>query len=448
MVAAMKSSLPRPGLLEMARLGVRSVSHGHEVADELHRRHGDVVRFGAGRMMYVFLFGREANELVLGEGHDAFLWGPALQALAVIDGPSALVLSDGDDHKRRRRMVQPAFATRRVDAAVPVVVEEVDRVIDGLRVGETVDLYEAYRAAVRRIVTRVLFGDALGDRSDELGEALEPALHFLGRPPQLQVRGTPASIRARRARKAADVIVDAEVARRRASGDLGTDVLGMLLATELSDEELRDQVVSLIAAGYDTTSGAVAFAVLELLRTEGEWERVQAEVVDRLGDRAPTADDLRAMPYVSAAVNETLRLWPAPFSGRVTTEAITYAGHEIPAGSTIVFSPYVTQRSTEYWGDDADAFRPSRWLDGAEHLPYTYIPFGGAYRRCIGFFLALTELQTVVARLVQRTSLRLADPGRVERGTGIAAMRPEHGLRVVVESVDVRSGRESQSQDV
>jgi cytochrome P450 len=228
------------------------------------------------------------------------------------------------------------------------------------------------------------------------------------------------------------------VARRRASGDLGTDVLGMLLATELSDEELRDQVVSLIAAGYDTTSGAVAFTILELLRNQGEWERAREEVVAQLGDdgRPPTADDLRAMPYVAAVVNETLRLWPAPFSGRTTTEPLTFAGHDLPAGTPIVFSPYVTQRDPKLWGDDAAAFRPARWLE-AEPAPYTFIPFGGAYRKCIGFALALTELQTVAVRLLQRTTLRLADPAgaRAERGTGIAAMRPERGLRVVVESV-------------
>ena len=400
----------------------------------LQDRYGPVVRFGAGPMTYVFLFGREANELVLGERHSTFLWGDALRALEPVDGPTALVLSDGDEHKRRRRLVQPAFATRRIDAAVPIIVDEVDRVLDALRPGEEVDLYDRYRSAVRRIVTRVLFGDALGRRADELGEILEPALRFISRPPQLTYLGMPGSFAARRARRRADALVDEEIARRRASGDHGSDILGMLLATGLSDAELRDQVVSLIAAGYDTTSGAVAFAILELLRTPGEWERVRAEVIEHLGDRAPTADDLRAMPYVAAVVNETLRLWPAPFSGRTTTETFTYAGHEVRAGSTIVFSPFVTHRSSELWGDDAATFRPERWLE-TEPAPYTFIPFGGAYRRCIGFALALTEIQTVVARLVQRTTLRLAEPGRVDRGTGIAAMRPEHGLRVVVESV-------------
>jgi cytochrome P450 len=422
--------IPGPSLLALSRYGLRSVRHPGEVGVELRARYGDVVRFGPRPITYVMLFGLDANELVLGERNDAFLWGPALKTLEPVDGPTALVLTDGDEHKRRRRLVQPAFATRRIDAAVPIIVEEADRVIDELRVGDTVELYDRYRPAVRRIVTRVLFGDAPGTLADDLGAALEPALHFIGRPPQLTGRGMPGRRAADRARAAADDIVDREVARRRSTGEVGTDVLGTLLPTELSDAELRDQVVSLIAAGYDTTSGAVAFAALELLRNPADWERVAAEA----GAGAPGADALRAMPFGAAGVNETLRLWPAPVSGRVTTEPVTHRGHTIPAGSTIVFSPYVTQRDPEVWGEDAASFRPARWLE-AEPAPFSFIPFGGAYRKCIGFALALTEIQAVITRLVQRTTLRLVDPGVDERGTGIAAMRPEPGVRVIVEDV-------------
>jgi cytochrome P450 len=182
----------------------------------------------------------------------------------------------------------------------------------------------------------------------------------------------------------------------------------MLLHTDLNDAELRDQVVSLIAAGYDTTSAAVGWAVLELLRHPREWEAMETEISARLGPngRAPNADDLRAMPYGSAVVNETLRLWPpAPLSGRRATTAFDVAGYTIPAGSIVVFSPFVTGRSPDVWGDDADCFRPARWLKQREPQPFSFIPFGGAYRRCLGFALALTEIQVAVTRLVQRTRL-------------------------------------------
>jgi cytochrome P450 len=413
----------------LARDGAR---RPHEVSQRLHDRYGPVVRLGFWPVAYTYLFGREANELILSERPDEFTWREALRALEAVDGPTALVLSDGAEHKRRRRLVQPAFATRRIDAAVPIVVEEVDAAIDALPKGGGVDLYATYRKVVRRIVVRVLFGDGLTGQADRLGDVLEPAIRFVDRPPQLQARGMPGRGAARRARRQADAIVDAEMARRRASGDLGGDVLGVLLGTDLTDEERRDQVVSLIAAGYDTTSAAVAWTVLELLRAPGVWDEAKAEVDAHLGARPPEADDLRAMPYTAAVVNEALRLHPpAVLSGRRASSDFEFKGHTIAEGSIVIFSPSVTQRMPEHWGDDADRFRPERWLEG-DPAPFTFIPFGGAYRKCIGFALALTEVQVIVVRLLQRTSLRLAEPDRLVRGVGLSATRPEGGVEVVV----------------
>ena len=424
---------PGPSAWEMPRIARDGLRRPHEVSQQLHDRFGPVVRLGVWPWTYTYLFGREANELILSERPDEFTWREALRALEPVDGPTALVLSDGAEHKRRRRLVQPAFATRRIDAAVPIVVAEVDAAIDALPKKGPIDLYATYRAVVRRIVVRVLFGDGLAGQADLLGEVLEPAIRFVDRVPQFQGPGMPGRRAARRARARADTIVDAEMARRRSTGELGADVLGVLLATDLSDEERRDQVVSLIAAGYDTTSAAVAWAVLELLRTPGVWEEAKAEVDERLGDRVPEAEDLRAMPYTAAVVNEALRLHPpAVLSGRRASSSFEFAGHAIAEGSIVMFSPYVTQRMPEYWGDDAEEFRPQRWLEG-EPVPFTFIPFGGAYRKCIGFALAMTEIQVVVVRLLQRTALRLADPSRTVRGMGLSATRPEGGVEVVVD---------------
>lgn len=428
--------LPGPPMWALPAMALRGLRRPHELAVELHERFGDVVRLGSGPFAYVYLFGEEGNRLVLFERPDSFTWREAFRALEPVNGPTSLVLSDGDDHHRRRRLVQPAFATRRIDSAVPTIVAEVDRAIDALPVGRQVDLYVKYRQAVRRIVVRVLFGDALAGHADELGEVLEPAMRFVDRPPQFQLPGSLGWVAARRARRAADHIVDAEIARRRSSDHVGSDALGILLSSDLSDVELRDQVVSLIAAGYETTTAAVAWTALELLRSPGEWERCRNEVVAQLGDgtRSPTADDLREMPYVTAAVNETLRLWPpAVLSGRRSSEALNHAGYVIPAGATVLFSPFVTHRSTALWGEDADRFRPSRWLE-SEPSPSAFIPFGGPHRRCIGFALALTEIQVAVVRLVQRTSLTLVDAPQ-PRGIGLSALRPEHGVHVLVDAV-------------
>jgi cytochrome P450 len=139
------------------------------------------------------------------------------------------------------------------------------------------------------------------------------------------------------------------------------------------------------------------------------------------------------MPYVAALVNEALRLHPpGVLSGRRASSSFEYLGHTIAEGSIVIFSPYVTQRMPEHWGDDADEFRPERWLE-SEPAPFTFIPFGGAYRKCIGFALALTEVQVAVVRLLQRTTLHLADPNRVVRGEGLSSTRPDGGVEVVVD---------------
>ena len=233
-----------------------------------------------------------------------FEWGEAMQALVAVDGPTALVVSDGDDHRRRRRLVQPAFSIKRVDAHLGLVVTEVDRALAAWQPGAQLDASASLRDAVRRIVVRALFGEQLGADADRFGALLEPGLRYVQRMPQRRfehdLRVNPYA-RVQRSNRAADELVLAEVARRRAAGidaDAHPDTLTALLAgvdgEALSDAELLDQVRSLMAAGFDTTSGAASWLVLELGRNPEALAAVRAEVDAVLGDRAPTTDDLRA----------------------------------------------------------------------------------------------------------------------------------------------------------
>ena len=270
--AAGAARTARPG---PAPPGARHAISGPTLVD-MRRRFGPVVEVGTGPFRFVYLFGLEANEHVLGSNAANFEWAPAFRLLEVVDGPTALVMSDGPDHKRRRRLVQPAFSMKRIDAHLGVIVEEVDRALDGWTPGRRFRAYDQLRDAVRRIVLRSLFGDLLGDRADEVGELLEPALRYVQRSPftrfdrDLRVN---AYARARRGVRAADAVISAEVERRRAHGidaDEHPDVLSALLVgaddEKLTDAEVLDQVRSLIAAGYDTTSAAAAWVVHALGR--------------------------------------------------------------------------------------------------------------------------------------------------------------------------------------
>lgn len=408
---------------------------------EMHRRHGPVVDAGYGSSRMVLVFGAEANEHVLSTAAHTFEWGEAMQALVAVDGPTALVVSDGDDHRRRRRLVQPAFSIKRVDAHLGLVVNEVDRALAAWQPGARLDAGSSLREAVGRIVVRALFGEELGAEADRFGALLEPGLRYVQRMPQMRfehdLRVTPYA-RVQRSNRAADELVLAEVARRRAAGvdaDAHPDTLTALLVgvdgEALTDQELVDQVRSLMAAGFDTTSGAASWLVVELGRNPEALAAVRAEVDAVLGDRAPTIDDLRALPLALGAVQEVLRMWPpGPAAPRKAIAPSVLHGMLIPAGRLVLYSAYVTGRLPELW-PDPERFDPTRWAPGApEPKPYSFVPFGGSSRRCIGFALATLELQVMAVRLVQQVDWRLQRAS--VRPTGIATLTPKGGVPIEV----------------
>lgn len=441
----MRSALPRPGLLEHLRLATR-VDDLAWTLEHLYETYGPVADVGYRvPLRLVYLMGVEANRYILGEHPENFTWAEAFSMLEVVDGPTALVMSDGDAHRRRRRLVQPAFAVKRVDAHLDLAVREIDRTLDSWVPGRRLDAFGELRATVRRIVVRALFGDQLGELADRIGERLEPALRYVSRTPLSRIDVDLPFLpygRAVRARRAVDEIVLAEVDRRRRTGvdaEASPDTLSALLAAAdeadgsddpLTDPEICDQIRSLIAAGYDTTSSAAAWLVHALGANPAALHALRTQVRDTIGDRAPTVDDLRAMPLVDGVVRETLRLWsPAAFSGRRAVDDFELYGYTIPGGSMVLYSPYITHRLPEVWGDPL-VYRPERWAEG-EPEPFAFVPFGGGHRRCIGFALATLELHVLAVRLAQRVSWRLDNPG--VRGAGVANFAPKGGLPITVD---------------
>jgi cytochrome P450 len=446
---------------------------------DLYGRYGPVVEWGVGSLRYVYLFGREANEHILATDPDGFRWHDGFRVLVPVVGDTALVVTDGDQHARRRRLVQPAFGRRHIEGHVALMQQEIDRVIDGWMPGTVVDAYADLRLAVRRIVILALFGERLRARADELGELLQGALDFVNLPLHHQLVHIDQPFtrygRAMRARRRADEIVYAEIARRRvarASADsdgAGHDVLDLLLDAGvptstttvdprcppqqdqvrdaegargdggLSDTDLRDQVVSLVAAGYDTTSAAVGWAVHELVTRPDVWRTVATEVAEAVGSDPITPEILPRLAYLDGVVREVLRLHAAALVARRSLRDFEIGGRRIPAGRMVLYSPYVTHRLPELWPEPS-AFRPERWLPDApsyvEPAPFASVPFGGGYRRCIGFGLAKFEIKVAVVRLVQRTALEPLN--RHIAATGVAANAPAGGVPVRVN--EVRSG--------
>jgi cytochrome P450 len=416
----------------------------------LYRWRGPVINSGAGRRGYTYLLGPDANKFVFANA-DAFSWRETFQNLALVDGPTALIVSDGDDHRRRRSIVAPGLRHRQIQDYVQTMVAGIDAVIDRWRPGQRLDIYQQCRSAVRRSTAESLFGQRMAVHSEFLGEQLQPLLDLTHQLPQVvalqrRVRA-PGWRRAMAARKRIDELVDAQIARARAEPTPDDHLLTMLIngrgdeGYALSDNEIRDAVISLITAGYETTSGAMAWAIHTLLSLPGAWDTAAAEVHRVLGDRPPAAGDLDALTYLNGVVHETLRLYPpGVISARKVMRDLTFDGRRVPAGRLLIFSPYVTHRLAELWPQPTE-FRPARWDPGSpgyrKPAPHEFIPFGGGLHRCIGAVMATTEMTVMLARLVARTTLRL--PAQRIRAHHLAALSPRPGLAVdVVDSVPAK----------
>ncbi len=414
-----------------------------EVLLALYRRRGPVINTGLGRYGYTYLLGPAANKFVFANA-DAFSWRLTFQNLALVDGPTALIVSDGDDHRRRRSVVAPGLRHRQIRDYVHTMVSNIDAVIDGWRSGQQLDIYQQCRRAVRRSTAESLFGGRMAAHSDFLGEQLQPLLDLTHRLPQvLQVQrriNSPGWRRAMAARQRINDLVDAQITDARTAARPDDRMLTMLIngrgeeGYALSDNEIRDEIVSLITAGYETTSGAMAWAIHTLLSRPGAWD-LAAEEVDRvLGGRPPGAGDLDGLTYLNGVVHETLRLYPpGVISARRVMRDLRFDGHRIRAGRLLIFSPYVTHRLPELWPEPTE-FRPLRWDPGSpdyrKAAPHEFIPFSGGLHRCIGAAMATTEITVMLARLVARVTLRL--PAQRIRAGNVAALRPKPGLTVEV----------------
>lgn len=444
-------ALPRLTPIETARFLRASTRDPRQALLDLQREHGDVVQVAPAPRRIVGLFGTDANALILSEHPEWFEWGSAMQALVPVDGPTALVVTDGAPHDRRRRMVQPGFHRRRIDGYVALMRDEADRTIDELGRTSEIEAYAVFRRTIRRTVVLALFGRELQQRADEFGDLLEPAFDFVNRPPQRQVKlPWPGSgyRRALAARAAADRVIDAEIDRRAAAGvdadGDGDDVLTELLAARdedgvgLTRAELRDQIVSLIAAGYDTTSAGLAWALDRVLREPGVLTGLRAELDAVVGDAPLTYEHLRSLRYLHGVVQETMRLDPpGVVAPRTVLRDFEVRGHRIPAGTMVLYSAFLTGRDPRVWRDP-DAFRPGRWIDGhpdrEDPGPAASVAFGGGPRRCLGLVLATTELSVLLAEFVRRVDAELVDPAP-PTGTGIASVWPRGGVRMRIRSV-------------
>lgn len=442
--------LPRPPWREQPGHLRRIFQTPHVVLDDLSERYGPVCGLGAGPVRMAIVGDPAALRELFAMPNSSFRWNHKFNVLGFVVGQQSMIVSDGDDHRRRRSSVQSAFSRRRLNGWIPMIVEQtdsaIDRLIESTEPGTVVDMYPVGRALVLRIVVRSLFGERMSRRCDEIGDLFQRPQDYLESPAIRQLphpfpRTARARVRADRA--ALDAIIDAEIAYRRAnpSGD-PLDVLETLVADgTLSDAEIRDQVATLIGAGYDTTSASLAWMLLRATLVPGIWDRLRTEADRVLGPPAdmaatPDASSLAALDLANRVMKETVRLHPAGvLSPREAAVDVTVGGYLIPRGTLILWSAHLAGRHAEAW-PSPQAFDPDRFVDMDDEqralAEMSWVPFGRGARNCIGFALAQMELTLIISRLAQRVDLTPVSD-RVPAPVGMVVNRPAGGSPMHVE---------------
>lgn len=448
--------LPRPPWRAQPGLVRRLLRQPHPVLDQLRADHGPMVGLGAGPMRMAIVGDPAAARELFARPTDDFRWGHPFNVLGFVVGPGSMIVSDGADHTRRRSSVRSAFSRRRLNGWIPMIVERTDvsadawlaaagsrAAGDGEGGSDTVDLAPLLRTLVLDVVVRALFGPRLAGRIDEIEELFRRPAAYLESPALRQLphplpRTTRSRVRADR--RALDAIIDGEIAHRRShpSGD-PLDVLEVLVADgSLSDAEIRDQVVTLIGAGHDTTAAALSWAVWEATLADGVWEALGAEadaVLGPPGSGAPAADhaSLAALATAERVMRETLRLHPAgALSPRQAVRDVEVGGHRIRSGTLILWSAHLIGRDPTAWPDPL-RFDPDRMVDldaDARVLAETaWVPFGRGARNCIGFALAQMDITLILARLAQRLVVT-PTTSTIPPPVGMVVNRPTGGVPV------------------
>jgi hypothetical protein len=437
-----------PGPRGLAQVGPlrRIFQDPTPVLDELRDTYGPVVGLGFGPAKMAIVGDPASLKELYATSTDSFTWGHKFNVLGFVVGPGSLVVSDGPDHKRRRSSVQGAFSRRRLNGWIPTIVEQTDATVDRVIADlggstRTIDLAPIGRALVLAVTVRAFFGDRFSARVDEIGGLFQRPQDYLE---SSAVRQLPhpfphtARARVRADRRALDAIIDAEIAElRRSPSDDPLDVLATLVADgTMSDAEIRDQVVTLIGAGYDTTASSLSWMLWCATLAPDVWAGLRGEADGTFGPPGEAVGPLDGqilgrLRYANDVMRETLRLHPAGvIAPREAAVDVHLGGHVIPKGTLILWSAHLAGRDPASWPDPL-RFDPDRF-DGptdeqAAAIDSAWVPFGRGARNCIGFALAQMELTLMISRLAQRLDVS-ATATEVPRPQGMVVNRPTGGV--------------------
>ncbi|MDT5268157.1 MAG: hypothetical protein QOH49_343 [Acidobacteriota bacterium] len=404
------------------------------------REYGDVARFNAATQTIYLLNHPDYVKDVLVTHHARFKKGRALQRAKRLLG-EGLLTSEGDFWRRQRRLAQPAFHRQRVGAYAETMVAYSEKTSARWHDGETLDVPAEMMRLTLAVVGKTLFDADVESDADEVGAALTEVMSLFGYlmlpfSELLEKLPLPPRRRFERARARLDAVIYRIIEEHRREGRDRGDLLSTLLhavdeegdRTGMTDEQLRDEVMTIFLAGHETTANALAWTWYLLSQNQEAEARLHAELEEVLSGRPPTAEDFPRLRYTEMVVAESMRLYPPAWAvGRLALEDHEVGGYLIPRGSLVLVSPYVMQRDLRFFPDPS-RFNPERWTPEAKAArpQFSYFPFGGGPRRCIGEGFAWMEGVLILATLAQKWRLCLA-PGTNVRTEPRITLRPARG---------------------
>ena len=407
---------------------------------------GDLVEFHlSGQHMFLV---RHPDDIydVLVTNNSNFVKGRALQRSKRLLG-QGLLTSEGEFHRRQRRLVQPAFHRQRIASYASVMVEHADRLSNRWQNGNTFDIHQEMTRLTLGIVAKTLFDAEVESDAQQIGEAMNcimgmfnllmfPYSELLEKLPLPQIR------RYHRMHERLDSIIYRIINARRSTGEDRGDLLSMLLLAQdadegsggMSDTQVRDEALTLFIAGHETTATALSWTWYLLSQHPDVEKKLHAELAERRAGRLPTVEDIPNLPYTEMVVAESIRLYPPAWAiGRRALSDQNIGGYVVPANAIVLLSPYITQRDSRFFPDPV-RFDPERWTPEAkESRPqYAYFPFGGGVRRCIGENFAWTEAILLLATVASRWRVTLV-PGQKVVPKALITLRPKSGIWVKID---------------
>jgi enediyne biosynthesis protein E7 len=418
------------------------------------REYGDVVRFrGVGPFFPLYLFAHPDHvEYIFQENFRNFRRQDFLRKKFRMVVGNGLVTSEGDSWVRQRKLAQTAFQRERLNPLGPAMTATTDETLDRwnelARRGEAIDIQSEMMHLILAILTRTLFGVDMSREASAVEHSVATQAKYLNdrlnSPVDIPERAPlPVQKRFLEARATLDNLVGGVIAERRRTGEDTGDLLSILLQARdeetgdlISDDQARDEIKTLLIAGHETTATTLGWTFYLLSKHPEVADRVRAEIAEVLGERQPEAGDVPNLKYTTMVLYESLRLYPPLWIvSRMPIEDDEIGGYPAPAGTSIIICSYVTHRHPDFW-DNPEGFEPERHTPERmkERHRYSYIPFGGGPRGCIGFPFVIMEMPLVLARIMQRFRLSLVPGQQVEPESAIS-LRQKQGARMLIEPV-------------